>query len=624
MTIPTPTSEGLAGLAGAVPAGLPDEVTLARLAGEFFAALPTGFGGASALSLPNAPRAPAPEIIPPGNVGPTLTAAAPVAPVRAESVPIDHASAAGRPGAPALGVPEAYAAALPTFSPPVSPPPLAPSTPYYFLGEAGAFQSAPQQAAHAAPRAENRSAAQSFGLPGEAELHSILAELAGERRTASVPGSSTASPYYFLDTQNVPKPEADVPATPSAAHPAFDVHAVRRDFPILQERVNGRQLIWFDNAATTHKPQAVIDRLAYFYQHENSNIHRAAHELAARATDAYEGARNKVARFLGAASSEEIIFVRGTTEGINLVAQCYARPRLREGDEILITELEHHSNIVPWQMVALATGAKLVVAPVNDAGEVTEDAFSSKLSTRTKMVSFAHVSNALGTILPAKRFVQLAKSVGAAVCIDGAQAAPHAAVDVQDLGCDFYAFSGHKVYGPTGIGVLYGRRELLEEMIPYQGGGDMIDRVTFAETTWNALPYKFEAGTPHIAGGIGLGAALDYLTALDPDAVAAHERDVLAYGTAQLAAVPGLRLVGTAAHKVGVLSFLMEGAHPSDVGTILDQVGVAVRTGHHCTQPLMDRFGIPATARASMALYSTRADIDALVRGLHLVREMFA
>ena len=404
----------------------------------------------------------------------------------------------------------------------------------------------------------------------------------------------------------------------------FDAERVREDFPALHQLIGKHPLVYLDNAATALKPQSVIDAVSSVYAVDCANIHRGVHTLSQRATQRYEDARDKARRFLNAPSVEETIFVRGTTEGINLVAQCYARPRLREGDEILITELEHHSNIVPWQMVALATGAKLVVAPVNDAGEVTEDAFSSKLSTRTKMVSFAHVSNALGTILPAKRFVQLAKSVGAAVCIDGAQAAPHAAVDVQDLGCDFYAFSGHKVYGPTGIGVLYGRRELLEEMIPYQGGGDMIDRVTFAETTWNALPYKFEAGTPHIAGGIGLGAAIDYLTALDPDAVAAHERDVLAYGTAQLEAIPGLRLVGTAAQKVGVLSFLMEGAHPSDVGTILDQVGVAVRTGHHCTQPLMDRFGIPATARASMALYSTRADIDALVRGLHLVREMFA
>ena len=404
----------------------------------------------------------------------------------------------------------------------------------------------------------------------------------------------------------------------------FDAERVREDFPALHQLIGKHPLVYLDNAATPLKPQSVIGAVSSVYAVDCANIHRGVHTLSQRATQRYEDARDKARRFLNAPSVEETIFVRGTTEGINLVAQCYARPRLREGDEILITELEHHSNIVPWQMVALATGAKLVVAPINDAGEVTEEAFASKLSARTKMVSFAHVSNALGTILPAKRFVELAKCVGAAVCIDGAQAAPHSAVDVQALGCDFYAFSGHKVYGPTGIGVLYGRRELLEAMIPYQGGGDMIDRVTFAETTWNALPYKFEAGTPHIAGGIGLGAAIDYLTALDADAVAAHERDVLAYGTAQLAAIPGLRLVGTAAHKVGVLSFLMEGAHPSDIGTLLDQVGGAVRTGHHCTQPLMDRFGIPATARASMALYSTRADIDALVRGLHLVREMFA
>ncbi|MEZ4327200.1 MAG: cysteine desulfurase [Polyangiales bacterium] len=404
----------------------------------------------------------------------------------------------------------------------------------------------------------------------------------------------------------------------------FDVARARADFPALDQRIGKHPLVYLDNAATALKPQSVIDAVASVYGQDCANIHRGVHTLSQRATQRYEDARDKARRFLNAPSIEETIFVRGTTEGINLVAQCYARPRLREGDEILITELEHHSNIVPWQLVTKVTGAKLVVAPVNDAGEVTEEAFASKLSPRTKVVSFAHVSNALGTILPAKRLVQLAKEVGAVVCIDGAQAAPHAPVDVQKLGCDFYAFSGHKVYGPTGVGVLYGRRELLEAMVPYQGGGDMIDRVTFAETTWNALPYKFEAGTPHIAGGIGLGAAIDYLTALDPDALAAHERDVLAYGTAKLHDVPGLRLVGTAAAKVGVLSFLMSGAHPSDVGTVLDQLGVAVRTGHHCTQPLMDRFGIPATARASMALYTTREDIDALVAGLHVVREMFS
>ncbi|MCA9537228.1 MAG: cysteine desulfurase [Myxococcales bacterium] len=404
----------------------------------------------------------------------------------------------------------------------------------------------------------------------------------------------------------------------------FDVQRVRADFPALHQQIGKHPLVYLDNAATALKPQSVIDAVSSVYAHDCANIHRGVHTLSQRATQRYEDARDKARRFLNAPSVEETIFVRGTTEGINLVAHSYARPRLREGDEILITELEHHSNIVPWQLVAQATGAKLVVAPVNDAGEVTEEAFANKLSARTKVVSFAHVSNALGTILPAKRFVELAKAVGAVVCIDGAQAAPHAPVDVQDLGCDFYAFSGHKVYGPTGIGVLFGKRELLEAMVPYQGGGDMIDRVTFEETTWNALPYKFEAGTPHIAGGIGLGAAIDYLTALEPSALAAHERDVLEYGTAKLHDVPGLRLIGTAKHKVGVLSFLMSGAHPSDVGTVLDQVGVAVRTGHHCTQPLMDRFGIPATARASMALYTTRADIDALVAGLHLVREMFS
>lgn len=617
MTIPTPTSEGLAGLAGAVPAGLPDEVTLARLAGEFFAALPTGFGGASALSLPNAPRAPAPEIIPPGNVGPTLTAAAPVAPVRAESVPIDHASAAGRPGAPALGVPEAYAAALPTFSPPVSTPPLAPSTPYYFLGEAGAFQSAPQQAAHGAPRAENRTAAQSFGLPGEAELHSILAELAGERRTASVPGSSAASPYYFLDTQNVPKPEADVPATPSAAHPAFDVHAVRRDFPILQERVNGRQLIWFDNAATTHKPQAVIDRLAYFYQHENSNIHRAAHELAARATDAYEGARNKVARFLGAASSEEIIFVRGTTEGINLIAKTWGWQNVGEGDEIIVSNLEHHANIVPWQQLAAAKGAKLKVIPVDDTGQVRLDEYRKLLSDRTKIVSVTQVSNALGTVVPVKEIVDLAHRAGAVAVVDGAQSVSHMRVNVQDIDADFFVFSGHKIFGPTGIGVVYGKRHILEDMPPWQGGGNMIADVTFEKTVYHGAPTRFEAGTGNIADAVGLGAALDYVERIGMENIARYEHDLLVYATRGLLTVPGLKLIGTARDKASVLSFVLDGYRPEEVGKALNEEGIAVRSGHHCAQPILRRFGQEATVRPSLAFYNTCEEVDTLVAVLH-------
>ena len=405
---------------------------------------------------------------------------------------------------------------------------------------------------------------------------------------------------------------------------AFDVDRIRSQFPALDQRIGKHDLVYLDSAATALKPQVVIDTVASVYAQDCANIHRGVHTLSQRATQRYEDAREKARRYLNAGEVGETIFTRGTTEGINLVAQCYARPRLVEGDEILITELEHHSNIVPWQLVTRETGATLVVVPVNDAGEVTTDAFAEKLSARTKIVSFAHVSNALGTVLPARELVRMAKDVGAVVIIDGAQATPHGPVDVQALGCDFYAFSGHKVYGPSGIGILFGRRALLDEMTPYQGGGDMIDRVTFEESTWNELPYKFEAGTPNIAGAIGLGAALDFVQALDHESLAAHEAAVLSYGTERLSAMSGVRLVGTASEKTSVLSFLVDGTHPSDVGTVLDQLGIAIRTGHHCTQPLMDRFGIPATARASLALYTTTSEIDALVEGLGVVKEMFS
>jgi cysteine desulfurase / selenocysteine lyase len=406
--------------------------------------------------------------------------------------------------------------------------------------------------------------------------------------------------------------------------PGFDVEAIRRDFPALQQLVYGKPLVYLDSAATALKPQAVIDAVTGVYARDCANIHRAVHLLSQRATEAYEGTRDRLRDFLGAAHREEILFVRGTTEAINLVAQSWARPRLGPGDEILITGLEHHSNIVPWQQVGEQTGARLVVVPIDDRGEPTLDAWRARLSARTRLVATAHVSNALGTVQPVAEIARLAHQVGAVVVIDGAQAAPHMAVDVQALGVDFYALSGHKLYGPTGAGVLWGRRELLEAMPPWQGGGDMIRSVTFEKTTYAPLPHKFEAGTPDIAAVIGLGAAIDYLRAIGLPALAAHEQELLAYGTAALAEVPGLRLVGTAPRKAAVLSFTMEEIHPHDIGTIVDREGVAIRTGHHCAQPVMERYGLAATARASLGMYSSRADLDALVRGLHQVRKVFA
>jgi len=406
--------------------------------------------------------------------------------------------------------------------------------------------------------------------------------------------------------------------------PALDVYRVREDFPILTVRVHGRPLVYLDNAATSQKPRQVIEAIDHYYRDANSNIHRGLHALSEQATSQYEAARDKVRRFLNADSGNQIIFTRGTTESINLVAQSYARPRLRSGDEVLITHMEHHSNIVPWQIVCEQTGAELRVAPIDERGDLLTDEFERLLTERTKVVSVSHVSNALGTINPVKKLVRLAHQAGAVVLIDGAQAVPHVPVDVRELEADFYAFSSHKLYGPTGVGVLYGRAALLEAMPPYQGGGDMIKSVTFEKTTYNELPYKFEAGTPNIAGGIGLGAAIDYVGRIGLDRIAAWENELLEYGTQALAAVPGLRLIGTAQNKAAVLSFVLDCAHPHDIGTILDRQGIAIRTGHHCAQPVMDRFDVPATARASFAMYNTKEEIDLLVRGIEKVKEVFA
>lgn len=403
----------------------------------------------------------------------------------------------------------------------------------------------------------------------------------------------------------------------------FDVERVRTDFPILAEKVRGGRLAYLDNGATTQKPESVLRAMDHYYRHQNSNVHRAVHDLAERATIAYEGARDRIARFLGAAR-EEIVFTRGTTEAINLVAYSYLLPRLKAGDEILVTGMEHHSDIVPWQLVAAPVGAKVVGAPITDRGELDLGAWRGLLNERTRLVAVVHVSNTLGTINPVETLIREAHARGVPVLVDGAQAIAHLAVDVKALGVDFYACSAHKAYGPTGFGCLYARREHLEAMTPWHGGGDMIRTVAFEGSTWNDIPYKFEAGTPDMAGAVGFAAALDYIDSLGLPAIAAHEHVLLEEGTARLESIPGLRLIGTAAHKGGILSFVMDCAHPQDIGTVLDQDGVAVRTGHHCTMPLMQRFGIPATVRASLAAYNNSQDLQQLEKSLHKVRRLFA
>ena len=404
----------------------------------------------------------------------------------------------------------------------------------------------------------------------------------------------------------------------------FDVARIREDFPILKQKVHGKPLVYLDNAATSQKPQAVIDALNRYYTTENSNVHRGVHYLSEQATQDYEGARTKVRRLLNASDEREIIFVRGTTEGINLVAQSYGRQHVGEGDEIIISAMEHHSNIVPWQILCQERGARLRVIPINDDGELLMDEYEKLLGPRTKLVSIVHVSNSLGTINPVEQITEMAHSRGVPVLVDGAQSTPHMPIDVGKLGCDFFVFSGHKLFGPTGIGVLYGKADLLEAMPPYQAGGDMIRSVSFEKTTYNSLPYKFEAGTPNIGGSIGLGAAIDYVNGLGFDRINAHEHGLLEYGTERLSSIGGLRLIGTAREKASILSFALEGIHPHDIGTILDAEGIAIRAGHHCTQPLMDRFGVPATARASLAFYNTREEIDALVKGIDKVIEVFS
>jgi cysteine desulfurase/selenocysteine lyase len=615
MTTPTPTSNapGVSGLAlpaGDVPAGLPDAAALAQLANAFFTALPG--------------REPEPAIdLAPEGTSPQLSAL-PVA---------DAAPIASQ--VPVLGVPTQYAAALPQLAPghgqPVPAHPVsAPSAPYYFLGEASGYQSAAPHAGVAASEAgvpEDRVSAQPFHLPGTDALARFIDAAAGTPPAGpdalqQPGGAAQAGQFYFLapaggsptPTLEAPRNTRDQQSHQPHRVGAFDVHAVRRDFPILAERVNGRPLIWLDNAATTHKPQAVIDRLAYFYAHENSNIHRAAHELAARATDAYEGARNKAARFLGARSASEIIFVRGATEAINLVAQTFGRQHIGAGDEIIVSHLEHHANIVPWQQLAVQVGARIRVIPVDDSGQILLDEYRKLLSSRTKLVSVTQVSNALGTVTPVQEIIALAHAAGARVLVDGAQAVSHLRVNVQALDADFYVFSGHKVFGPTGIGVVYGKQDLLDTLPPWQGGGNMIADVTFEKTLYQPAPARFEAGTGNIADAVGLGAALDYVERIGLEHIARYEHDLLVYATHGLSRIPGLRLIGTAANKASVLSFTLAGYRTEEVGAALNREGIAVRSGHHCAQPILRRFGVEATVRPSLAFYNTCEEVDELVR----------
>ena len=404
---------------------------------------------------------------------------------------------------------------------------------------------------------------------------------------------------------------------------SLDTASIRRDFPILSETIHGKPLVFLDNAASAQKPKAVLDAVRHVYEHDYANVHRGVHTLSQRATDLFEGAREKVRAFINARDVKEIVFVRGTTEAINLVAQSYGRSKLGQGDEILITAMEHHSNIVPWQLLCQQTGAVLKVAPINLAGELILDGFEALLSERTKLVSVTHMSNALGTINPVKQIVELAHAKGVPVLLDGAQAIPHMAVDTQALDCDFYAFSGHKLFGPSGVGVLYGKEALLKAMPPWQGGGDMIRMVTFERTEYNVLPYKFEAGTPAIAEVIGLGAAVDYVSAIGMEAIAEHEHRLLQYATEKALEIPGLKIIGTAKEKGAILGFTLHHIHPHDIGTLLDQLGIAVRAGHHCAMPVMDFYGVPATARASFAFYNTFEEVDALIDGIKQLIEVF-
>ncbi|MFM0593620.1 family 2A encapsulin nanocompartment cargo protein cysteine desulfurase [Paraburkholderia dilworthii] len=677
MTTQTPTSKPMQrvlphDVPSGPPAGLPDPAVLASLANAFFAALPgqsaqagggaPGVAGTLPLTAPVTSEIgnPAPAGSPlagPGGTGtgvPGVPGAAlpqghlpggnllPSAPTQVlslgnrapalapnglpDSVVTVAPALDARFGGAALGVPEGHGAQRPSVgsAPALSASPAS-ASPFYFLGEAEQARGSNVASPDIVVPGWQAVSAQAFGLPAVDE------PLAEQRFPYDRSGAAQSAPlgaatppahgsHYFLDLNEAPRVVGttsaatdDVPHAGLSAHPPFDVNAIRRDFPILQERINGRQLVWFDNAATTHKPQAVIDRLAYFYAHENSNIHRAAHALAGRATDAYEAARSKVQRFIGAASPEEIIFVRGTTEAINLIAKTWGVKHVGEGDEIIVSHLEHHANIVPWQQLAVQTGAKLRVIPVDDNGQVLLDEYRRLLNDRTRIVSVTQVSNALGTVVPVKEIVELAHRAGAKALVDGAQSVSHMRVDVQALDADFFVFSGHKLFGPTGIGVVYGKRAILEDMPPWQGGGNMIADVTFERTVFQPPPNRFEAGTGNIADAVGLGAAIDYVQRVGIENIARYEHDLLAYATSVLQPVPGVRLIGTARDKASVLSFVLKGYETEEVGQALNEEGIAVRSGHHCAQPILRRFGVEATVRPSLAFYNTCDEVDALV-----------
>jgi cysteine desulfurase/selenocysteine lyase len=611
-TMRTPISDLTPG-SDAVPAGLPDLATLARMANAFFTALP---GAAAAGDSASSPA------LSPSNT----TLADPVAASDVTSSARAAVPSGGIPGAAARGLPPVFpataGAAIPGATIPgatVAPAPLgsiAQASPFYFLDYVGSGWDSLSGSAFESLTDLAGLAAQPGALPTGVDLSALRAPLPPASGLVSgVPKPGGVPDFYFLEPT---LSSAGVGALRGVGqHPPFNVAAIRRDFPILAERVNGRPLIWLDNAATTQKPQAVIDRLAHFYAHENSNIHRAAHELAARATDAYEGARATVQRFLGASSPEEIVFVRGATEAINLVAQSWGRQNILPGDEIIVSHLEHHANIVPWQQLASEKGARLRVIPVDDSGQILLDEYQKLLGSRTKLVAITQVSNALGTIVPVREVSDLAHRAGARVLIDGAQAVSHMPVDVQALGADFYVFSGHKVFGPTGIGVLYGTAEILESMPPWQGGGNMISSVTFERTAYQKPPARFEAGTGNIADAAGLAAALDYVSRLGMANIDRYEHDLLSYATAALQAVPGIRLIGTAREKASVLSFVLDGRDPVAVGSALNEEGIAVRAGHHCAEPILHRFGVTATVRPSLAFYNTCEEVDTLAAALH-------
>jgi cysteine desulfurase/selenocysteine lyase len=549
--IPTGESPGVT-LAAPATLALPDAATLARWANELFSAAPGAPAGAPSTGMPASPLQ------------------SPPAPLSAAPL-----TAATLSAAPPAATAEAFAA------------PISGGQPFAALANATLPRLAAQDLFH--PEVPFVSPLEPRGAPATAGARSPVSPM-----------------FYFLR-------DLEVPASPVPGHPAFDVHAIRRDFPILATRVHGRPLVWFDNAATTQKPAAVIERLSHFYRHENSNIHRAAHELAARATDAYEGARRQVQRFLGAASPDEIVFVRGATEAINLVAQSWGRKHVGAGDEIIVSHLEHHANIVPWEMLALERGAHLRVIPVDSTGQLRLDELQRLLTARTRIVSVAQVSNALGTVTPVKEVIEMAHRAGVPVLIDGAQSVSHMPIDVQALGADFFVLSGHKVFGPTGIGVLYGRQSVLEDMPPWQGGGNMIEDVTFERILYQRPPARFEAGTGNIADAVGLGAALEYLTTIGMPNIERYEAGLLGYATEQLTRIPGLEIVGTAAHKASVLSFVIGGLEPTAIGSALNQEGIAVRAGHHCAQPILRRFGHEQTVRASLAFYNTCEEVDAMV-----------